>query len=95
MHPRSHAPSSIWNNLSRSYSVLIILSFSFLLGFAKKTDNRAADHRSLVATGTGQRIDQVLRKSAQTDTTEHDRYAVGQQAAERTTRVVPDLSGGR
>jgi hypothetical protein len=71
---------------------LIILNFRFLLRFAKKTDNRAADHRGLVAIGTGQRIDRVLRDPAQTDTTGHDRHAVEQQDAEPTGRVVSDLS---
>jgi hypothetical protein len=48
MHPRSHAPSSIWNNLGKFYSILIILNFRFLLRFTKKTDNRTAAHRSMV-----------------------------------------------
>jgi hypothetical protein len=48
MHPRSHAPSSTWNNLGKFYSVLIILNFRFLLRFTKKTDNRTAAHRSMV-----------------------------------------------
>ena len=48
MHPRSHAPSSIWNNLGKFYSILIILNFRFLLRFTNKTDNRTAAHRSMM-----------------------------------------------